>query len=114
MMIEIKAFKCEFCKKIYISNRHKCKYNPEYKNCFTCSHNMEFFLETIFYDTYEGDRETKDVFVRCAKEHDDITARDAKNHREFECLDYLDSGGKWFENEYYKLKAKKEWNLIEF
>lgn len=31
-------YKCRWCEKIFRSTRHKCMYNPENKNCFSCKY----------------------------------------------------------------------------
>lgn len=36
---EIKMYQCNYCGKVFFTNRrHKCKYNPFCKNCFSCKH----------------------------------------------------------------------------
>ena len=34
--IIVVMYKCKWCEKIFRSKRHKCMYNPENKNCFSC------------------------------------------------------------------------------
>lgn len=36
-MIERIVYECEYCKKLFRTTRHKCKFDSKLKNCFTCS-----------------------------------------------------------------------------
>lgn len=39
-------YQCEFCKQEFRTpNRHNCKMNPVFKNCFTCE-NLKGWLES--------------------------------------------------------------------
>lgn len=38
MLKQIVAFKCEYCKKVFKTRRHDCKFDPDKKNCFSCEH----------------------------------------------------------------------------
>lgn len=45
-MKEVTRYQCEFCKKDFRTpDKHKCKKNPELKNCFTCK-NSKGWLES--------------------------------------------------------------------
>lgn len=47
MLKEVKRYNCEFCKKDFKTpDKHKCKFDPKLKNCFTCKHFVEW--ETNF------------------------------------------------------------------
>ena len=49
MMKEITVWECEYCKKLFKTpDKHKCKFNPELKNCFTCKH----FI--VWEDNFDG------------------------------------------------------------
>ena len=38
-LVEVMMFKCKYCGKLFITNdRHKCKFDPQNKNCFSCAH----------------------------------------------------------------------------
>lgn len=30
------AYVCKYCREVFLSTRHRCRYNPSYKGCFTC------------------------------------------------------------------------------
>lgn len=40
-------YKCKWCGKTFHSTRHKCMFNPDMKNCFSCKHCTGF-------DTFTG------------------------------------------------------------
>lgn len=42
------AYECEYCKKLFKTDRHRCKFNPNLKNCFTCSNFDGWELETAY------------------------------------------------------------------
>lgn len=46
-MIERMVYECQYCKKLFRTTRHKCKFDPKLKNCFTCSN----------FDGWENDTE---------------------------------------------------------
>lgn len=34
---ELKMYQCTYCGKVfYTTNRHRCKFKPEFRNCFSC------------------------------------------------------------------------------
>ena len=34
---KIEMFRCKYCRKLFFSDsRHKCKFNPDFQNCFSC------------------------------------------------------------------------------
>ena len=35
---KIEMYECRWCKKVFRSMRHKCKFNPANRNCFLCKH----------------------------------------------------------------------------
>lgn len=39
---ELKMYQCKWCGGIFHTTRHKCKFNPEYKNCLSCKHCIGF------------------------------------------------------------------------
>jgi len=46
---KIQMYECVWCRKAFKSMRHKCKFNPKLKNCFSCKHCTGF-------DEFEGQR----------------------------------------------------------
>ena len=34
----VAGFVCKFCREIFLSSRHRCRYNPRYKGCYSCRH----------------------------------------------------------------------------
>lgn len=44
---KIYMYKCKWCGKTFHSTRHKCMFNPDMKNCFSCKHCTGF-------DTFTG------------------------------------------------------------
>lgn len=62
MLTEVKRYNCSFCHKDFKTpNKHKCKFDPVLKNCFTCENFEEWELN---FDTgYGGD----EWDVICAK-----------------------------------------------
>lgn len=44
------AYECEFCKKLFKTDKHKCKFNPALKNCFTCYNFDGWELETAYLE----------------------------------------------------------------
>lgn len=44
------AYECEYCKKLFKTDKHKCKFNPNLKNCFTCEHFDGWEHETEYED----------------------------------------------------------------
>ena len=104
-MKQLTVYECEYCKKLFKTpNRHKCKYNPEMKSCFSCKHNKGFYEETIerYYSTHT--EEYKTIFVDCELEMCDESVGDTP--RNMQCNYYEYCGGKWFENEHGKEKEK--------
>lgn len=38
-MKPINVYECQHCKKLFrTATRHKCKFNPKLRNCFSCKH----------------------------------------------------------------------------
>lgn len=55
-MIEMKSiemYECQHCKKLFRTpDRHNCRRDPDYTNCYSCEHWGHEFKQ---YDAYEGD-----------------------------------------------------------
>ena len=51
--IIVVMYKCKWCEKIFRSKRHKCMYNPENKNCFSCRYCTGFDDFKGQYGEYE-------------------------------------------------------------
>jgi len=69
-MKEIKAYKCEFCGKVFMTpDRHDCKYNPEKRNCFTCGNNRKIngnIFNTDCFKEYDSNGfEYKYIYSNC-------------------------------------------------
>lgn len=65
-MREIVRYECEWCKKLFKTpNRHKCRFDPKYRNCLSCKHCGKF-----------GTAEEEDWSVirgfRCLKDNTDV------------------------------------------
>ena len=116
-MKQVIRYQCQYCGKDFRTNdRHCCKYNPKFKNCYTCKHNHGF--KEHDYSDYGIDGayyEDRNVFVDCAKgieptkvgEVDIAHAGMVKGF--IDCNSYEFCGGKWYENEHHKeLKKKAE------
>lgn len=43
----VQMYRCKWCEKIFHSTKHKCMYNPQNKNCFSCKHCTGF-------DSFDG------------------------------------------------------------
>ena len=53
-MRALTVYECNFCKELFrTSNKHKCKFDPKMKNCFTCA-NFVKFEEQNYDDSYGG------------------------------------------------------------
>jgi len=69
MPTEIKAWKCAFCKKYYMSkgaaNHHekKCFHNPATKSCITCG-NFLTVHETVYVPPSDGDPGSSDYDIQ--------------------------------------------------
>ena len=78
MLIEVKRYQCEFCKKdFHTPNRHYCKKNPELKNCFTCKHSMGCENGNIDYETGCSDSPT--IKCECEGLTDELDLSEIKN-----------------------------------
>lgn len=69
------AYECEYCKKLFKTDRHRCKFNPALKNCFTCfnfdgwnkcEYDNGVYIETLFYPIceYYGDSYDLEIIKR--------------------------------------------------
>ena len=107
-------YECEYCKKLFkTSNRHKCKYDPKLKNCYTCkyNHGFEEDIDFVYQDRsgvdYHGQEGNGSFYVLCAKDIelldvDGYTHLHAGNVKGYiDCDDYEYCGDKWFSNEYH-------------
>ena len=56
---EVKRKQCNNCGKLFVTERHDCKFDPEKRNCLTCQHNL-------------GQRICdSEAYFECAKGNDD-------------------------------------------
>ena len=63
-MITITRYQCSFCLDIFkTNNKHKCKYNPKFKNCFSCNEFKGF--EEDIYSGDEFNMPYRDVTPKC-------------------------------------------------
>ena len=63
-MITITRYQCSFCLDIFkTNNKHKCKYNPKFKNCFSCRECNGF--EEDIYSGDEFNMAYRDVTPKC-------------------------------------------------
>lgn len=85
---QIVAFECKYCKKVFKTVRHHCKYDPEKKNCFSCEH----YTGTL-------DREPSEY-------HGTFGLTSCKIDGEVMCLDGLMRIG------YYQLCKTHVWNKL--
>lgn len=67
-MKEIKVYECEYCHKLFKTpNKHKCKFEPSLKNCFTCKNFIAWEEDNTLIDV--GIRQvTAPPIVCCSKE----------------------------------------------
>ena len=62
-MKKVLRYQCEYCKKeFHTPDRHKCKFNPVLKNCFTCAE-LKGWKE-------ESDEYTTSPYIDCNRGHD--------------------------------------------
>jgi len=95
-MIEIKAFKCEFCPKLY-QRKHFCKShelscdkNPKNKRaCFDCKHLHKKDVD-VYYDEYNGDESCRNVSLMFCSKVDSFLYPPKVEHKgnSFELGDY--------------------------
>lgn len=66
------AYECEYCKKLFKTDRHRCKFNPTLKNCFTCfnfdgwdeyEYDNGVYIETLFYPICEHYSDSYDLEI---------------------------------------------------
>jgi len=109
-MKEIKMYQCQYCQQIFkTKNRHKCKYDPVMKNCYSCEFNQGFIAEKCEDDSLGkhysyggfcncGDREfILTIEVNCSKGIE----RAANNKKE--CKDYKYGNCNWYDNDINKI-----------
>jgi hypothetical protein len=108
-MIEIKAYKCEFCnKKIYqakssaVRHEKQCYANPIMKACRSCDHLIKI-SNTVYVpphgDQNYGDSDYEEIILHCLAK--DKTIKKSNCHGEFEvnCYRWKDGGGDSFQRE---------------
>ncbi len=68
-----KAYKCEFCRKLYqmkkwaIRHEERCKKNPQNdRPCFTCEH-IDKIDKEFYFDTYHGEGCRLVSVLKCGK-----------------------------------------------
>jgi len=89
-MKEVVLYECMHCGKVFKTpNRHVCKYNPEFKNCYTCANNRGF--EEVRENLHT------DIIVNCSLDHSTSALDISTVKMNLACEDYL-HGCKWFEN----------------
>jgi len=119
-MEKVIRYKCEYCDKEFRTpNRHQCKYDPKFKNCYTCKHNHGFEkdIDFIYQDRsgvdYHGQERNGSFYVLCALDielldTDGYTIAHAGDIRGYiDCDSYEFCGCKWFANEYHGDKLKR-------
>ena len=100
-MKQVIRYECEFCGKDFRTpKRHQCKYDPRFKNCYSCKHNKGFYKED------RGDGYGTDIIAECDKDYCDFNALEASG--DLQCAEYEYCGGKWYENEHAKTKTREE------
>lgn len=111
-MEQVIRYKCPYCgKEFKTANRHKCKYNPEFKNCYTCDNNKGFYLETIEKYHAEYTEERDEVFVDCEFEMFEDPVY--KMGKDMQCESYVYCGGRWTNNKYKEEREKKIYDDLE-
>lgn len=107
-MKEVIRYQCEFCgKEFRTPNRHVCKYDPKFKNCFSCKNCIEFKKEDLIggIDIGVGVLDTTMIYPICSEDYSDLSAREMSHiGYELNCSMHEYCGGKWFENEHAKRK----------
>lgn len=103
-MKKVIRFECEFCEKLFKTpDRHKCKYDPKFKNCYSCGHN-EGWDENRDDEDY---RHSGSIDVIC--KHGEHDAQELSNIKyDLQCRYHL-CCGKWYNNGYAKRNIEKEW-----
>lgn len=65
-MKKVTRYQCQFCKKDFKTpDKHRCKFNPELRNCFTCNH-LKGWLESEEYNDYGWGSKQEPNFPDCA------------------------------------------------
>lgn len=97
-MIQVTMYQCEYCKKYFKTpDKHRCKYDPKFKNCFSCKHNKGFDSD------YINSEYTKEVFPICDKGWEWGMGEIITMKYDLQCEDH-EFCGRWFENEHNKNK----------
>ncbi len=96
-MKEIKAYICEHCGKLFRTpSRHKCKFDPIFKNCHSCKSCKGFTNEEV--DNPWGHGCITELFPICEKECADSSALDiSKNGYALNCSEHEYCGGRWID-----------------
>lgn len=67
---KVVRYQCQFCKKDFKTpDRHRCKFNPELKNCFTCKH-LKGWIQSD-YNEYGWGIDSGQNYPDCTKGYDD-------------------------------------------
>lgn len=63
-MEKVIRYKCEYCgKEFKMPDKHKCKFKPELRNCFTCKHLERWEIGGIY-----GEGEVLPNYPKCKQE----------------------------------------------
>lgn len=113
---EIKMYRCKYCgKEFHTDSRHRCKFNPEYHNCFSCKHCIEIEDRTKKINTNQSIEDyfdpeiSKRVVCQCGFYHTLLELsrkRWGLNCRSWECMDEYEGKITYLENVVWKLKNK--------
>lgn len=87
--IEMRAYRCCYCRELFLTQRHKCRYNPGYRSCYTCEHrrgtcikNMKIQEDYPFmYDVNDEYVTEKRRFVVCSAGVRDVDIESLRKKR---------------------------------
>lgn len=88
---------CKYCNEIFLSTKHRCRYNPRYKGCYTCRNNegltdTDAEEESVFsLNLDENDKEliNKKV-IKCRKGINPSLDSVSSNGWDYRCTDWED------------------------
>ncbi len=91
----VAGYICKYCREIFLSSKHRCRYNPRYKGCYTCKNKqgtMNVTVEDdpdIFFDLDEDEKEliTKKTII-CRKGINPSLENVRSNGWDFQCTQW--------------------------
>lgn len=76
-MEAVTRYRCRYCDKLFISNRHNCKFDPGLSGCFTCQH-LVSIKENIVENEEYGEIKEKVIICDIEKPVSMVTLADMK------------------------------------